>query len=527
MQLLETEMNTPIESSDDPIALAIRKYRIAPADVLSAHISHRSLDIRPGRPAVYAWQIRFELNQEEMYLRRMKNRARKVTNFRYVPPLCGERKLAHRPVIAGFGPCGMAAGLLLARLGYAPLILERGPAMEERKKAVDRYWTTGELDRERNVQFGEGGAGAFSDGKLTTRVKDPRITVVLEELIKAGADPSIAWMNHPHIGTDVFREIDVHIRNEIISLGGEVRFDTRLDDFIEENGAIKAILTNHGEEIPCEVLILAPGHSARDTFRMLEKRKVVLTPKNFAVGFRIEHLQSFINARQYRNISDPSSLPAAEYRLSYTSSLKKGVYSFCMCPGGYVVAAASDPETSVTNGMSYHARDGRNANSALIVQVSEADFGTSLFAGMQFQERLEKKAFLLGKGKAPAQRAEHYLGKPVTNEPAEVKPTYPLGVEMCDLHELLSDPLNRSMEEMLVHTEGIFPGFTNGALFTGVETRTSAPIRMERNRTTLQSSVAGIYPAGEGAGYAGGIVSSAIDGIRAAEKIIEEYRPGR
>jgi uncharacterized FAD-dependent dehydrogenase len=525
--MLETELNTPIENSEDPIGLAIRKYRIDPSDVLSASISHRSFDIRPGRPAVYAWQIRFELNREEMYLRRMKNRARKVTPFRYAPPSCGERLLPHRPVIIGFGPCGMAAGLLLARLGYEPLILERGAAMEERKKAVDRYWTTGMLDPERNVQFGEGGAGAFSDGKLTTRVKDPRITVVLEALIHAGADPSIAWMNHPHIGTDRFRDIDVHIRNEIISLGGEVRFDTRLDDLVLENGAVRALITAMGEEIPCEVLILAVGHSARDTFRMLEKRKMLLSPKNFAVGLRIEHLQSFINARQYRSIRDYSSLPAAEYRLSYTSSLNKGVYSFCMCPGGYVVAAAGTPETSVTNGMSYHARDGRNANSALIVQVNETDYGTGLFSGMRFQEELEKKAFLLGKGKAPAERVDHYLGKPVCNEPSDVKPTYPLGVEMCDLHELLSDPLNRSLEEMLVHTEEIFPGFTDGSLFTGVETRTSSPLRMERNKTSLQSSIEGIYPAGEGAGYAGGIVSSAIDGIRSAEKIIEEYRPRR
>ena len=525
MHMLETELKIAIETKDDPISLAIRKYRIHPADILSASISHRSLDARAGRPAVFSYQIRFELNQEEKYLHRIRN-ARRVVPFQYRVPSFGTRMLSHRPVIIGFGPCGMAAGLLLARCGYRPLILERGPKMEDRKKAVDHYWTTGELDPDRNVQFGEGGAGAFSDGKLTTRVKDPRAALILEELIKAGADPSIAWLSHPHIGTDVFREIDVRIRKEIESLGGEVRFMTRFADFHEEHGRLRAVITDQGEEIPCEVLILAIGHSARDTFELLERKQVVLSPKRFAVGFRIEHLQSFINARQYRNIEDYSSLPAAEYFLSHTSSLKKGVYSFCMCPGGYVVASASSPDTAVTNGMSYHARSGTNANSALLIQIDESDYGTSLFSGMHFQQRLESAAFVLGKGKAPAQTAENYLHLSSVNEPTEVLPTYPLGVTMCDLHELLSEPLNRSLEEMLFHTETIFPGFTKGgAILTGVESRSSSPIRIERNSTSLQSSVEGIYPAGEGAGYAGGIVSSAIDGIRSAEKILEEYQP--
>ena len=524
--MLELELTTPIDSRNDPIDLAVKKYGISPSDIREAKIIHRSLDARAGRPAVFLYQIRLDLSREDYWLKRMKRRARKVTPFVYHLPEYGTASLAHRPVIAGFGPCGMAAGLLLARTGYRPLILERGPAIEDRKKAVSHYWTAGVLDPKRNVQFGEGGAGAFSDGKLTTRVKDPRITVVLDELIKAGADPSIAWMNHPHIGTDVFCDIDVNIRKEIERLGGEVRFETKVEDIEIEDGRLKAVITDAGEVIPAEILILAVGHSARDTFQMLNQRSLFMTPKKFAVGFRAEHLQSFIDAHQYRRISDYSSLPPAEYHLAHTSSLNKGVYSFCMCPGGYVVAAASTPETSVTNGMSYSRRDGSNANAALLVQVDETDYGEGLFAGMHYQERLEALAYQLGKGKAPCQTIASFLGRETDNSVSEVLPTYPLGVEMTDLHPLLSDPLNRSLAEMLEYTDTIFPGFTgNGALLTGIETRTSSPLRMERSSDTLESSVQGVYPGGEGAGYAGGIVSSAIDGMRIAERILSQYQP--
>ncbi|MBO7703634.1 MAG: hypothetical protein J6S26_04235 [Solobacterium sp.] len=524
--MLETELRTEINEIQDPIELAVRKYRLDRNGILSARILHRSLDARAGRPACFLYRIGFELTDEASVSRRLKQKARIIQRYQYRIPDFGTAVLNSRPVIAGFGPCGMAAGLLLARCGYKPLILERGPKTEDRIKAVEAYWNTGVLDSRRNVQFGEGGAGAFSDGKLTTRVKDPRVSLILEELIKAGADPSIAWLNHPHIGTDRFREINVTIRKEIEALGGEVRFESAVSDLVIEHNALKAVITEQGEEIPCPALILAVGHSARDTFSMLNQRKLDLSSKQFAVGLRAEHLQSFIDARQYRAISDYSSLPPAEYHLSHTSSLGKGVYSFCMCPGGYVIAAASSPDTIVTNGMSYSARDGKNANAALVVQVDSSDFGDGLFDGMHFQEQLETKAFELGHGKAPAETIEHYLDPSAANEPSAVQPTYPAGVTMCDLHELFRDPLNQSLEEMLRHTESIFPGFTkDGALFTGVETRTSSPIRIVRDIHTLESNISGIFPSGEGAGYAGGIVSSAIDGIRCAEQIIARYQP--
>ena len=524
--MIELELRLPIPDPGDPIEAAIRKYRLNPSMIHTAKITHRSLDARAGREAVYLYQIRFETDQEADLIHRLKQKARLVQPFHYTLPAKGTAELSSRPIIAGFGPCGMAAGLLLARAGYRPLILEQGPSIEERKEAVQNYWKTGILNKRKNVQFGEGGAGAFSDGKLTTRIKDPRVELVLEELIKAGADPSIAWLNHPHIGTDAFCDINIRIRSEIQSCGGEIRFLTKLTDLVLQNNQLRAVRTETGEEIPCDALLLALGNSSRDTFRMLHERDVELMSKPFAVGLRCEHLQSFIDARQYRTIPDYSALPPAEYHLTHTSSLKKGVYSFCMCPGGYVIAAASEPDTIVTNGMSYSKRDGVNANAALVVQVDPSDFGSGLFDGMQYQERLESNAFRIGQGKAPAETIAHYLDPAALNEPSAVQPTYPSGVTMTDLHALFHDALNQSLEEMLKHTETIFPGFTkNGALFTGVETRTSSPIRIVRDMHTFESNIHGIFPSGEGAGYAGGIVSSAIDGIRCAEQIVARYRP--
>lgn len=523
--MIELELRTAIDDTQDPIQRAIRKYRLNPGNIRSASIRHRSLDARPQRPASFLYQIDFELDQEEEVLKRLPH-ARSVVPYHYELPSIGSKPLHGRVIIAGFGPCGMAAGLLLARCGYQPLILERGPATAERTAAVEHYWKTGIIDEGRNVQFGEGGAGAFSDGKLTTRIKDRRVRLILEELIRAGADPSIAWLNHPHIGTDNFRQINVHIRKQIEELGGEIRFHTALQELVVDHDTITAVRTSNGEEIACDALILAVGHSARDTFRMLEGSHLSLSPKQFAVGLRCEHLQAFIDQRQYRTIKDYSSLPPAEYHLSHTSSLKKGVYSFCMCPGGYVIGAESRKDTIVTNGMSYSGRDGRNANAALVIQVDSSDFGNGLFDGMNYQEALEHASWKLGEGKAPCETIAHYLDANASNQPSSVLPTYPLGVTMCDLHSLFSEPLNQSLTEMLNHTEQIFPGFTKeGALFTGVETRTSSPIRMNRDPIRLESNIQGIFPSGEGAGYAGGIVSSAIDGLKCAEQIISRFAP--
>ena len=406
--MLRVEIHTSLRHPADPIEHAIQHYHIERNDIQSASIWRRSLDARPHHEACYVDLIDFEVDHEEQYLKKIKG-ARHTEKFIYHLPQNGSMPLANQPVVIGFGPAGMAAALALADRGYRPIVLERGSRIDKRQKDVQTYWNGGRLNPESNVQYGEGGAGAFSDGKLTTRVKDPRVHLILEELIKAGADPSIAWTNHPHIGTDALVTIDEAIRHRIEEMGGEVRFDTALKDVKTHQGKLKAIVTDKGEELPCDVLVLAIGHSARDTMHMLaEKEDLVLQPKNFAVGVRVEHLQSFINARQYRTIPDDIVMPAAEYHLSHTSSLHKGVYSFCMCPGGYVVDGASVQDTVVTNGMSYAARDGRQANSAIVVQVDSSDFGDGLFDGMHFQENLEARAFVLGKGRAPAQCIEDY-----------------------------------------------------------------------------------------------------------------------
>ena len=524
--MLRVEINQRIEDPTEPIDLIVRKYHISSEDILSHQIVHRSLDARANRPAMYVYQIDLKLNNEARYAQRLKSHARSVTPYVYQKPVPGTEPMKNRPVVIGFGPAGMAAALLLAKMGYQPLVLERGPAIEERKAQVNRYWKTGLLNPEANVQFGEGGAGAFSDGKLTTRIKDDRVQLILDELIKAGADPSIAWMNHPHIGTDSLLDVDVTIRKTIESLGGTILFNTKAQSFGIENGAITSITASTGDVIPCSAVILAIGHSARDTFQTLLDAQVPLESKPFAVGVRVEHLQSFINARQYRNITDYSSLGAAEYHLSHTSSLGKGVYSFCMCPGGYVVAAASEPDTVVVNGMSYAARDGKNANSAIVVQVDHTDYGEGILAGVHYQQKLEHLAWTLGNGKAPAQLMQSYLNHTQDESIGAITPTYPLGVNLTDLHALFSDPMNQSLEEMMRHTNSIFPGFAeHGSIMTGVESRTSSPVRILRNLDTLESDISSLYPAGEGAGYSGGIVSSAIDGLKCAEKIIERFSP--
>ena len=524
--MLRVEIHTSLRNPIDPIEHAMHRYHIRSADVRRAAVWRRSLDARPHREACYVDLIDFDVAHEEDYLKKIKA-SRHVEPYVYRLPDNGSTPLSHRPIVVGFGPAGMAAGLALAMRGYRPIILERGSRIDKRQKDVNAYWSGGRLDPESNVQFGEGGAGAFSDGKLTTRVKDPRVHLILEEIIKAGADPSVAWTNHPHIGTDALTVIDENIRKKIEAYGGEVRFDTCLRDIGTDKGRVQSVTLSTGETLPAEVILLAVGHSSRDTMSMLAKKKdLTLQPKNFAVGVRIEHLQSFINAQQYRTIPKDIVMPAAEYHLTHTASNGKGTYSFCMCPGGYVVDGASCPDTVVTNGMSYAARDGRYANSAIVVQVDSSDFGSGLFDGMHFQENLEKKAYALGRRKAPAQRISDYLHGQASDTVGDIHPTFPRGIELTDLHELFPAAVNTALEEFFAYMERTWPGFTaGGAMMTGAETRTSSPIRIVRDFKTFESTLSGLWPAGEGAGFAGGIVSSAIDGLRCAEQIISRYAP--
>ena len=455
---------------------------------------------------------------------------RKEEAYRLPDP--GIEPLRERPVIVGFGPAGMFCGLMLARAGYRPLILERGLDADSRAKAVARYWTDGTLDPECNVQFGEGGAGTFSDGKLNTLVKDPsgRNKEVLKILAQAGADPTITYVNKPHVGTDVLRTVVKNIRSEIESLGGEVRFGCRLEDFETQNGHLCSIRVSARkgtseagrtvEEIPASALVLAIGHSARDTFAMLAEKPLDMQAKAFAVGLRIQHPQTQINLSQYGR-EEAGNLGAASYKLTAQTSGGRGVYSFCMCPGGFVVDASSEPGRLAINGMSNHDRAGANANSALIVTVTPEDFpqpGT--LGGVTFQRQLEEAAYRCGGGKIPVQLYGDFRENRISTGFGAVTPQFEGQFAFGNLREVLPEVLSAAMLEGMEHFGHVIHGFDReDAVFAGVESRTSSPLRIPRDHATMESS----YPCGEGAGYAGGITSAAMDGMKTAEAIIAKY----
>ena len=516
----------PIQISEQEIRNYIcSRLKIKDQQLLNYSIYRKSLDARKKDDIHYVYAFDITVSNEEQILKR--NKDKNITStipYSYPDVPSGLETLTHRPVVVGFGPAGMFSALLLAQRGYRPIVIERGQPVEQRIQDIEDYWYHNKLHTNSNVQFGEGGAGTFSDGKLTTRVKDLRIHKVLDEFVKMGAKEEIKYVSNPHIGTDCLRTIVKNIRNEIIRLGGEIHFDTQLLEMEYTNNKITKIITNKGLFDTNDV-ILAIGHSARDTFTFLSKLPLALESKPFAVGVRIEHKQEYINQLQYGK--DARYLPNAEYHITYTTSNNKGVYSFCMCPGGMVVAASSEDKQIATNGMSYSDRNLENANSALLIQVNASDYGNELLSGMHFQEELEKKAFILANAnyKAPCQLVANYLDNTIENKPNKVLPSYPNGVTWCDLHDLLPEELNKSLTEALIHYEKIMPGFSyDGAIMTAVETRTSSPIRILRNKDTLEASITGLYPCGEGAGYAGGIVSSAIDGIKCAEQIIKKYK---
>lgn len=438
----------------------------------------------------------------------------------------GEETLKHRPVVVGAGPAGLFCAYTLAKNGYRPLILERGEPIEKRVETVNAFFSGGKLDPNSNVQFGEGGAGAFSDGKLTTRINDPLSIEVIKTLANHSDLPSLSYQAKPHIGTDRLQKCVKSLRQEIEGLGGEFRFSTLLTDISLQNGQVTAVIVNHTEEIPTSVVVLATGHSARDIYTLLYKKEIPLTPKSFSVGSRVEHFRRVIDEIQYGKYATHPHLGAADYSLFHHCQNGHTAYSFCMCPGGVVVPSQSEEETVLVNGMSYLARDGKNSNSAICVSVSNEDFGDGLFDGLSFIEHLEKTAYqAAGKTyRAPFMTSFDFTGvKPTGPYP---EPTYSRGVCEVDFKEIFPSFVLDSMQEGLQAFEKKMPGFlSRGAIFTGVETRTSSPLRIMRNEALQSQSAAGLYPCGEGAGYAGGIVSAGVDGIRIAKKVMEQYAP--
>ena len=532
------ELKLKIGEAEEKLAeKAEKRLRLAPGSISDVRIAKESVDARE-KPVIYrvfSLYIASAHLPDEKLLAVAKKAGVKAAktpqdeHYHFPEPT---RLPMRRPVVCGFGPCGMFAALTLALYGLKPIVLERGPAMEERVAAVERFWKTGELDLNANVQFGEGGAGTFSDGKLTTGTRDAAQRFVLETLAEAGADPSILYKQKPHVGTDVLRRVVVNIRKRIEALGGELRFSARMTSVEIEDGSVRAVIVNGRERIPCDVLIFGIGHSARDTVQYLFESGLCMQQKPFSMGVRIEHPQKLIDRAQFSSDSGVLGIGAADYKLNVKTASGRGVYTFCMCPGGQVVAAASSPGLLVTNGMSNADRAAENANSALLVDVRTSDFGSEHpLAGMDFQERYERLAFELGGSdyRAPAQTVGSFLGTSDGKKDAEktVCPSYRPSVRFTDIRKCLPGFVSDSIEEALPLLDRKLSGFADpSAVMTAIESRSSSPVRILRGETgeallSDGSTVKGLYPGGEGAGYAGGIMSAAVDGIHLAEKSVQ------
>lgn len=509
---------------------AAARLKIKENQIRSLRLARRSLDARRKNAPVYLITLDVAVTGNEGQLvRRAKDRNITIAEEPAYRLPSGNPP-EHRPVVVGFGPAGMFAALTLAEAGFAPLVFERGACVEERARAVKGFFEGRVLDPHSNIQFGEGGAGTFSDGKLNTGIRDPRIKKVLETFAEHGAPQEILYEAKPHIGTDKLPGTVKSIREKIISLGGEVHFRAQVTEFLQEEGRVTGIkvLEREKESVyRTDSVILAVGHSARDTFRTLDAMGIAMEAKSFSVGVRIEHRREAVDLSQYGDCCREKKLPTADYKASVHLESGRGVYTFCMCPGGTVVGAASEEGGVVTNGMSPFARDGENSNAAVLVGVTPKDFGEAPLAGVAFQESLERRAFELAGGdySAPCQRVDDFFAGRVTESLGSVRPTYLPGVTFCDLNRLFPSEVAEALQDGLRGIAGRLPFFAQpDALLTGPETRSSSPVRVVRNEAMESLTLRGLYPCGEGAGYAGGITSAAVDGIRCAESLIKHTK---
>lgn len=517
-----SNLKMPITASHEEVLSAcVKTAGIKDCDVTSHKILKKSIDARRKQVCfIYSMLIETEKNVTI---------SDNVTPFEIKKKeeiVFGSTPLKHRPVVVGFGPCGMFCALTLARNGYNPIVIERGADVDTRTKKVHSFWEGHELDTDTNVQFGEGGAGTFSDGKLTCRTGDVRIDGVLCDFVRHGAPDDILYSALPHIGTDILKNVVKSLREEIISLGGEIVFNTAVCDVKIKNGKLTSLMLSDGCEIPADVAVFAIGHSARDTYEMLFRRGVMMIPKTFSVGVRCEHLQKDIDEALYGDFAGCPELGAASYKLSHRVG-DVGCYSFCMCPGGTVVSASSEEGMVVVNGMSERARDNINSNSAICINVGTKDFGESPLDAIKFQRDLERKAFILGgrNYNSPVQTLGDYIDGERTKKFGRITPSVTRGYESADLNTLFTPSFNSLMKESFSKFSKKIDGFAlRDVVLTGVETRTSAPIRIIRNEKGVSELIEGIYPAGEGAGYAGGIMSAAVDGIKCAINIMKEYK---
>ncbi len=509
-------VKVPVDQNthDEIIKQASKKVR---AKVLEYKIHKQSIDARDKSNVCFVYELDLILQNEKNV--RFNNNILLPNDIKYKYPKEGKIIFKNRPIIIGAGPAGLFSGYLLAEMGYEPIIIDRGEKVEDREETVNKYLNDNILNANSNIQFGEGGAGAFSDGKLNTLVKDKdgRMQKIFSIFVECGAPKEILYLNKPHIGTDVLKDVIRNIRNKIIKNGGRFMYNTMLEDIIIDDKKIKGVILN-GQTVYTDILILAVGNSARDTFCMLDKY-LNLTNKPFAVGIRIQHPQEFINKSQFGDFD--KYLPSASYKLSYTK--KRGVYTFCMCPGGYVINASSENKRIAINGMSNYARDGENANSAIVVTVSKDDYGDDTFAGISFQRKLEALAYEEGNGYIPVQLLKDYMENKKSTSFGKVKPNFKGKYKFANINNILPSYINDNIKEAIKYFDTKIKGYNmDDAIIAAVESRTSSPVRILRNED-LEANIKGVYPAGEGAGYAGGITTSAMDGLKIAEAIVSKY----